>query len=55
MVTYKQLGYVNRLLKRHSKATGCFKKYLQLAWLNDDMGAEMEAYENLSIDYFYLG
>ena len=55
MVTYKQLGYVNRLLKLHRKATDCFKKYLQLAWLNEDMGAEMEAYENLSVDYFYLG
>ena len=28
MVTYKQLGYINRLLKQHTKATGCFKKYL---------------------------
>ena len=44
MVTYMQLGYVHRLLKMHHKATNCFKKYLQLAWYNEDLAAEMQAY-----------
>ena len=55
MMTYKQLGYVYRSLREHEKATNNFKKYLQLAWYNGDMDAEMQAYENLSLDYFYLG
>lgn len=55
MVTYKQLGYVYRLQKEHLKATNCFKKFLQLSWFNEDIGAEIEAYESLSIDYFYMG
>ena len=55
MITYKQLGYIYRLLKQHQKAINCFKKQLQLAWFNDDMIAEMQAYEGLSIDYFYAG
>ena len=55
MVTYKQLAYVNRLLQMHQKATNNWKKFLQLAWWNDDVNAEMQAYENLAIDNFYLG
>ena len=55
MITYKQLGYIYRNLKDYQKAVSCFRKYLQLAWFNEDLGAELEAYENLSIDYFYIG
>ena len=55
MVTYKQLGYVHRLLKMHAKAASCFKKFLQLAWYNEDMAAEMQAYQNLAIDNYYQG
>lgn len=55
MQIYKQLGYLYRHLKNHLKATNCFKKFLQLAWFNENLGAELEAYQNLSIDYFYLG
>lgn len=55
MITYKQLGYNYRLLQEHVKATNCFKKYLQLAWYNEDLHSELDAYENLSVDYFYLG
>ena len=55
MITYKQLGYIYRLQYRYLKATNCFKKFLQLAWYSKDRNAELEAYENLRIDYFYLG
>jgi len=55
MVTYKQLGYLYRSMQQHLKATNCFKKFLQLAWFNEDIGAELDAYENLSLDNFYLG
>ena len=44
MVIYKQLGYVYRLLQEHLKATNAFKRFLQLAWFNEDMYSEMEAY-----------
>ena len=54
MMTYKQLGYIYRSLKNYKKATLSFKKFLQLAWFNKDQTAELIAYQNLSIDYFYL-
>ena len=28
MMTYKQIGYIYRLLKKHVKATSNFKKFL---------------------------
>ena len=55
MINYKQMGYLFRLMKQHKKAANCFKKFLQLAWYNDDVEAEYQAYENLAIDNFYLG
>ena len=55
MITYKQLGYLYRHMHNYKKATDSFKKYLQLAWFNENLDAELEAYHNLAIDYFYLG
>ena len=42
-------------MQKWKKATDCFKKYLQLAWYLNDLDAELRAYENLGIDYFYMG
>ena len=54
MVVYKQLGYIYRLLTKHQKAANCFKKMLQIAWHHDDQKSEMEAYDNIGTEYFYL-
>ncbi len=42
-------------MKEYEKAVMCFKKQLQIAWHISNAEAEMSAYDNLSIQYFYLG
>ena len=32
-----------------------FKKQLELAWEQNNLQAELSAYDNLSLEYFYLG
>ena len=49
------MGYISRLLKEHDDAVHYFKKMMQLAWHEKDIQSEMLAYDNLSLDYFYLG
>ena len=55
MIIYKQLGYLYRIQKEHMKAASCFKKMLQLAWFNGDQKSELEAYDNIGCEYFYIG
>ncbi|CDW80099.1 histidine acid phosphatase family protein [Stylonychia lemnae] len=55
MHVYEQIGYVYRLMKDSESAVKQFKKQLQLAWQEGDTQVEVNAYDNLSIDYFYLG
>lgn len=38
-----------------SKALKCFKKMLQLAWVADNIQEEMNAYDALAIQYYYMG
>ena len=52
---YQQIGYIYRLMKEHEEAVKQFKKMLQLAWQEGDIAMEMQSYDNLSMDYFYLG
>ncbi len=52
---YFQMGKCYQLLKEFQKAVICFKKQLQLAWFNNSIEMEMKAYDNLAIQYFYLG
>lgn len=33
----------------------CYKKLLETAWDNSDSEAEVQAYEGLALQYFYLG
>ena len=41
-------------MRYHNKAIVYFKKQLQLAWEQNDQKYEIDAYENLSIDNYYL-
>mmetsp|Transcript_22539 Transcript_22539/g.21701 ORF Transcript_22539/g.21701 Transcript_22539/m.21701 type:complete len:88 (+) Transcript_22539:2028-2291(+) len=43
------------MMKKHEEAVGTYKKMLQLAWKEKDGGMEVIAYDNLSLEYFYLG
>lgn len=55
LTVYNQLGYCYRLIQNFPKAVSCYKKMLQLAWFLNDIDREIEAYNNLCLDYFYLG
>lgn len=39
----------------HDEAVKQFKKMLQLAWQEGEQVMELKAYDQLSVDYFYLG
>ena len=43
------------LLREHTMACFFFKKQLELAWEQNNLQAELSAYDNLSLEYFYLG
>ena len=51
----EQLGTCYRHLRYHELATDYFKFSLSLAWELGDQAAEMRAYDNLAIEYFYIG
>lgn len=52
---YQQLGYIYRLMSENEEAVKQFKKMLQLAWQEGNLEMELKAYDNLSMEYFYLG
>ncbi len=39
----------------HEEALHSFKKQLQLAWATGDRKAELLAYDNIGLSYYYLG
>ena len=55
MRVYAQLGYCHRLQKDHEKALAYFKKQLEVAWEQRDEEGELNAYDNMGLEYFYLG
>lgn len=55
MVVYKQAGMIFQHLKDYSRAVIWFKKMLQFAWVTDSFEGEINAYELLALEYFYLG
>ena len=52
---YQQIGYIYRLIREHDDAVKQFHKMLQLAWHEGNIAMEMQAYDCLSVDYFYSG
>ena len=55
MRVYAQLGYCHRLLKDHEKALSYYKKQLEIAWDEQDEEGELNAYDSMGLEYFYLG
>lgn len=49
------MGKCYQTLKEFEKAILCFKKQLQLAWLIESTEGEMNAYDNLALQYYYEG
>ena len=51
----EQLGMCYRQLRFHERATDYFKYSLSIAWEINDQVAEMRNYNNLAVEYFYVG
>ena len=51
----EQIGMAYRTLRFHELAVDYFKYQLSLAWELEDLNAEMRSYDNLSIEYYYIG
>ena len=41
-------------MKEYENAIKCFKKMLEVAWSKGDYHSEMQAYDKIAINYFYL-
>lgn len=51
----EQIGMVYRQLRYHELAVDFFKCQLSLAWERGDEQGELRSYDNLSVEYFYVG
>ena len=49
----EQIGMIYRQVRYHARALDYFKVQLSLAWELHDEEAEMRAYDNLSLEYYY--
>lgn len=55
MIAYKQAGIIFQHLKDYSRAIVCFKKMLQFSWVTNSYEGEINAFDQLALQYFYLG
>lgn len=55
MEAYKDLGTCYHLVRRYQTSLLYFKKLLELAWYHDNLEMELEAYDNMAKQYYYLG
>lgn len=42
-------------MQDYERALVCFKSLLHVAWQQDNFDFEMQAYEHISLQYYYLG
>jgi tetratricopeptide (TPR) repeat protein len=55
MTAYETLGTIYKFLFQYNKAIKCYKKQIEIAWILNDHVSELRAYDNIGIQYFYLG
>jgi tetratricopeptide (TPR) repeat protein len=55
MISYESLGNVYKFLFQYHKAIKCYKKQIEIAWILNNKVSELRAYDNIGIQYFYLG
>ncbi len=55
MFAYKQLGIIFQKVQEYDKAIICFKTLLQYAWKENNIEYEMQAYDSLGLQYYYMG
>jgi len=52
---YEAIGNSYKFLNQYDKSIKCYKKQIELAWVLNDKESELRAYDNIGIQYFYLG
>jgi len=52
---YEAIGNSYKFLNQYEKSVKCYKKQIELAWVLNDKDSELRAYDNIGIQYFYLG
>lgn len=55
MIAYECLGNVYKFMYKHEKSIIFFKKEIEAAWILNNKVFELRAYDNIGIQYFYLG
>jgi tetratricopeptide (TPR) repeat protein len=55
IIAYESLGNVYKFLFQYHKAIKCYKKQIEIAWVINNKNAELRGYDNIGIQYFYLG
>ncbi len=55
MIAYESLGNVYKFLFQYHKAIKCYKKQIEISWVLNNKVSELRAYDNIGIQYFYLG
>lgn len=53
--SYEAIGNSYKFLNQYEKSIKCYKKQIELAWVLNDKESELRAYDNIGIQYFYLG
>lgn len=54
-ISYECLGNTYKFLFQYHKAIKCYKKQIEVAWVLNNKNSELRAYDNIGIQYFYLG
>ncbi len=54
-IAYEAVGNSYKFLNQYEKSIKCYKKQIELAWVLNDKDSELRAYDNIGIQYFYLG
>lgn len=52
---YFRIGRIHRLERNYEGALAAYKKMMGLAWVEADVALEARSYEELAVDYFYMG
>lgn len=55
IIAYESLGNVYKFMFQYHKAIKCYKKQIEISWVTNNKHAELRAYDNIGIQYFYLG
>jgi len=53
--SYKYIGKCYQEAQKNDKALLAFSKYLQMAWHNKSLKDELQAYDSIGFQYYYMG